>query len=622
MPGYAGKILRINLSSKKHSVEPLDESLAKKYIGGVGLAVKLFVDSVPANADALGPENVLVLATGPLSGTMAPAGGNGHAFSAKSPLTNGIGVATAQGFFGAEVKRAGYDAVVFKGKCEVPTYLWIDDDSVQFLDAHHLWGKSPAETEEMIREELGDQCIRVTAIGAAGEKLARIACILNDRTGVAGRAGMGAVMGSKNLKAIAVRGSKDVAVANSDGFLDFCKAAHEKMKGPITATHRSLGSASDILVQNAAGCLPTRNFSAGFFESAQKISGERFNEKYVAGINACPSCPMRCEHIAVVRGGPYRGAYARVEYGPVWAFGPQCGIDRLDAIVKAMDVCSFYGLDAVSTGNIVGFAMDCFESGAVPKERFDGLDMRFGNHEAMLEMVSKIGKREGVGDLLAEGVRRAAEKFGGNAVKLANHVKGIEMTGQEVRCSKADALGYAVTFRGPYNNLRECNAFDIKEGTKLAQKPGAVSGRAVMESEDLYAAMDSLIVCRFTECVYRADGGVGDLAKLYSLATGIEMSPGSLKLVGERINNLARAFNAREGFSRKDDSLPPKLLSTPIPRGPSKGSVVASADLDILLDDYYAARGWTREGVPTEAKLKELGIEDASKMLKTKAAGV
>ncbi len=617
MFGYAGRILHVNLSTKDLKIEPLREDLAKKYIGGIGLAIKLILDHTEPGINPLGPENTLVLATGPLSGTIAPTGGNGHAFATKSPLTNGIGESKARGFFAADLKQAGYDAIVFKGKCQKPTYLWIDDDSVQFVDAQHLWGKSPAETEEAIKEELRDQYIRVAAIGPAGEKLVRVASIMNDRTRAAGRAGMGAVMGSKRLKAIALRGSKDVEVADSDGLLELCKKLHERAKGPATKKYRTLGTPENTLVHNALGCLPTRNFSAGSFDGAERVSGEHLNERFVAKINACSSCPMRCEHIAVVPEGPYKGTTVRAEYEPIWSFGPHCGVDRLDAILKAIELCNFYGIDAISTGNIIGFAMDCYENGILTDKDTDGLDLRFGNHEAMLEMVRKIGLKEGLGETLAEGVKRAAEKIGKGAEKLANHIKGLEMTGYDIRCLKTAALGYAVSFRGADHNRHGAYALDIKEKVnRFVVEKGR--GKMVMEIEDLYTIIDSLIVCKFSRGIYEGSGGFGDLAKLYTLVTGVEMSPEELRSAGERINNLARVFNVREGFTRKDDHLPPKVMSTPIPEGIAKGSVITQEELDLPLDDYYEARGWTKEGIPTEGKLRELGMGDAIEIVRAR----
>lgn len=616
MFGYAGRILRIDLSTGKTKVSPLSVEYAKKYIGGIGLGMALLLENSEPRVDPLSPENPLILTTGPFSGTMAPTGGNGHAFVAKSPLTNGVGEAKSHGFFGSELKRAGYDAVIFENKAEKPVYVWIDDDSVQLMDAKHLWGKSPKETEDAIREDLGDYYIRVASIGLAGEKLARVAAIINDTTRAAGRTGMGAVMGLKNLKAIAVRGTKDVSVAKPEEFMEFVKMMHERMKGPATVKYRTLGTPLNVLVHNSLGALPTRNFTNAVFEGAEKVSGEYLNEHFVVKINGCSSCAMRCEHIAVVPEGPYKGTTTRVEYEPLWSFGPHCGVDRMDAILKAMELCNYYGLDSLSTGNIVGFAMDCYEHGILTKEDTDGLELEFGNAEAMVELVHKIGKREGIGDILAEGVKRAAEKIGKGAEKFANHIKGLEMTGYDIRGLKTAALGYAVSFRGADHNRHGAYGLDLK-GTVDRFKVEKGRAKLVIDLENLYTIIDSLIICKFSRGTYYE--GFKDLAKYYTLVTGIEMTPEELERTGERINNLGRLFNIREGFTRKDDHLPPKIMSTPIPDDTvSKGSYITQEELDLMLDDYYATRGWTKEGVPTLEKLKELGLEDLAYIVEGK----
>ena len=597
MFGYAGRILRIDLSSGAVKTEPLKEEVAKKYIGGIGLGIRLLLDNSEAGVDPLSPENPLILTTGPFSGTIAPTGGNGHAFVSKSPLTGGVGEAKSHGFFGSEMKRAGYDAIIFENKAEKPIYIWIDDDNVQFMDAKHLWGKSPQETETLIKDELGDYYIRVAAIGLAGEKLSRIACIINDRTRAAGRTGMGTVMGSKNLKAIAIRGTKDVKVAHPEEFLEFVKMLHERMKGPATTKYRTLGTPLNVLVHNALGALPTRNFTNATFEGAEKVSGEYLNEHFVVRIVGCSSCAMRCEHIAVVPEGPYKGTTVRVEYEPLWAFGPNCGVDRMDAILKAMELCNYYGLDSLSAGNIVGFAMDCYEHGILTEKDTGGLKLNFGNAEAMVKLVHMMARREGLGDVLAEGVRRAAERIGRGAEKLANHIKGLEMTGYDIRGLKTAAVGYAVSFRGADHNRHGAYGLDLK-GTVDRFKFEKGRSKLVIEIEDLYTIIDSLIICKFSRGTYYE--GFEDLAKYYTLATGISMTAEELRLAGERINNLGRLFNIREGFTRKDDHLPPKVMSTPIPDDTvSKGSYITQEELDFMLDDYYAARGWTREGIPT-----------------------
>ena len=616
MYGYAGRILHVDLTTGKTYTEPLNEDYAKKYIGGIGLGMRLWLDNSKAGVDPFSPENPLVLATGPTSGTVWPTGGNGHAFVAKSPQSYGIGESKSHGSFGTELKRAGYDAVIFHGKAEKPVYVWIDDDSVQILDASHLWGKSPAETEDVIKEELGDYYIRVAAIGPAGEKLVRIACIINEKTRAAGRCGMGAVMGSKNLKAIAVRGTRDVTVAKPDEFLEFVKEFHERMKGPATKKYRTLGTPENVLVHNALHCMPTRNYNNAHFEAAEKVSGEYLNERYVAKIIGCSSCAMRCEHICVVTEGPYKGAMARVEYEPLWALGPYCGIDRLDAVIKGSELCNYYGMDSISAGVIVGFAMDCFENGILTAKDMDGIEARFGNHEALVKLLEKMGKREGIGDILAEGVKFAAEKIGKGAEKLAQHIKGVEVTGYDLRCLKTAALGFAVSFRGADHNRHGAYAFDVKgKFNRLKYEKGRA--KAVKDIEDVYTIIDSLIICKFSRGTYYKE--FEDLAKLYTLVIGWETTPDEMRLKGERINNLARVINVREGLGRKDDHLPYKVMHMPIPdEGPSKGAYVTQEELDMMLDDYYEVRGWTRDGIPTPEKLKALGMDDLIPIVEAK----
>lgn len=608
MLGYAGKILHVDLNTGKTRVAPLTEDYAKKYIGGIGLGMKLWLDNTAAGVDPLSPENTLVLALGPISGTMFPTGGNGHAFVAKSPETLGVGEAVAHGTFGAEMKRAGYDAVILHGKAEKPVYLWIDDDSVQMLDAAHLMGKSPSETEEAIKEELGDYYIRVASIGLAGEKLSRIACIINEKTRAAGRTGLGAVMGSKNLKAIAVRGTHDIVPAKPDQFMDMVKEFHERMKGPATMKYRTLGTPENVLVHNALYCMPTRNYNNAHFEEAEKVSGEVLNEKFVAKIIGCSSCAMRCEHEVVVPEGPYKGTMTRMEYETLWALGPYCGISRLDAIIKGMELCNYYGMDAIGAGVVVGFAMDCYENGILSQKDFDGLEAQFGNSDALLLILEKMGKREGIGNILADGVRMAAQKIDKGAEKLAQHIKGLEVTGYDLRCLKTAALGFAVSFRGADHNRHGAYVFDVK-GKVDRLKAERGRGKMVRDMEDTYALIDSFIICKFSRGTFYKE--LDDMAKLYNLVTGIDMSAEELKRSGERINTIGRLINIREGFSRKDDTLPWKVMHMPIPdEGPVKGAFVSQEELDLLLDDYYESRGWNVDGVPTVEKLKELGMDD------------
>jgi aldehyde:ferredoxin oxidoreductase len=615
---YNKRILYVDLTSGKIETKPVKDEILKKYIGGIGLGMKLWLDNSKAGVDPFSPENPMVFTTGPLTGTLSPSAGNSYAVVSKGPLTEGILNCEAHGFFGPDLKRAGYDAVVFTGKSEKLVYTWIDDDSVQLLDAEHLRGKSPAETDETIREEMGDFYIRVSAIGEAGEKLSRIALVINDEYRAIGRGGMGAVMGSKNLKAVAVRGTHDVNVANIEEFKEFVRTIYERMKGPATRKYRTLGTPENVLVLNALAALPTRNFTQATFEGAEKVSGEYLNERYIKKIIGCATCGMRCDHIALVPEGEYKGATSRVEFECLWALGPLCGVDRLDAVIEAIRLCDYYGIDCISAGNIVAFAMDLYENGIITKKDTDGLDLSFGNHEALVETVRRMGTRKGwLGDILAEGSMRAAENVDKGAEKYANHIKGMELPGYDLRTLKTAALGFSVSFRGACHLRSGAYSPDVK-GKVDRFKIEKGRGKIVMDGEDLYNVVDSLILCKFSRGVMY--DGLKDMANYYTLATGIEMTPEELIKAGERINNLARVINIREGKgTREYDTLPWKIMHVPVPdEGVAKGAVVSQKEFDIGLDDYYSVRGWTKDGIPTPEKLKELGLDDLVSIVKKK----
>jgi aldehyde:ferredoxin oxidoreductase len=609
MYAYAGKILRVNLTTGKVSTEPLTEEMAKNYIGGIGLGIRLLMDNSKPGVDAFDPDNPIIYLTGPLSGTLGPTGGNSYAVVSKSPETGGVANAEAHGFFGPDLKRAGYDAVIIQGKAPKLSYLWIDDDKVEIRNAEYLQYQTVNETDHMIRDELGDFYIRVSAIGEAGERLCRFAAIINDEFRAIGRAGMGGVMGSKNLKAVAVRGTHDVNVADMDGFREFIKMIYERMKGPATKKYKTLGTPQNVLVLNSLNALATRNFSNSQFEGAERVSGEWLNEHYVKKIVGCATCGMRCDHIAVVPEGPYQGATSRLEFECLWSMGPLCGIDRLDAVIEAMRIVNEYGMDGISIGVVVAFAMDCYEHGVITKEQTDGIDLRFGNAEALIAIIHKIGKREGwLGNALAEGVAKAAEIIGGDAWKYACHIKGLELPGYDLRTLKTAALGFSVSFRGACHLRNGAYSPDVK-GKVNRFKIEAGRGKMIVPDGHIYNVIDSLIVCKFSRGTYY--DGLKDLANYYTLATGIPMTAEGLDKAGERIENLARLFNIREGKgTREYDTLPWKVKNTPVPEeGAAKGMCVSDEEHQLGLDDYYAARGWDSNGVPTLEKLKELGLE-------------
>jgi aldehyde:ferredoxin oxidoreductase len=609
MYAYAGRIMRVNLTSGKVSTEPLREEMAKNYIGGIGLGIRLLMDNSKPGVDAFDPDNPIIYLTGPLSGTLGPTGGNSYAVVSKSPATGGVGNAEAHGFFGPDLKRAGYDAVIITGKAPKLSYLWIDDDKVEIRNAEHLQYKTVNETDHMIREELGDFYIRVSAIGEAGERLCRFAAIINDEFRAIGRAGMGGIMGSKNLKAVAVRGTHDVNVADMDGFREFIKMIYERMKGPATKKYKTLGTPENVLVLNSLAALATRNWTNATFEGAERVSGEYLNEHYVKKIVGCATCGMRCDHIAVVPEGPYAGSTSRLEFECLWSMGPLCGIDRLDAVIEAMRITNEYGMDGISIGVVVAFAMDCYEHGIITKEQTDGIDLRFGNAEALIAIIHKIGKREGwLGNILAEGTAKAAELIGGDAYKYACHIKGLELPGYDLRTLKTAALGFSVSFRGACHLRNGAYSPDVKgKVNRFKIEPGR--GKMIVPDGHIYNVIDSLIVCKFSRGTYY--DGLKDLANYYTLATGIPMTAEELDKAGERIENLARLFNIREGKgTREYDTLPWKIKNTPVPDdGPAKGVCVSDEEFQLGLDDYYAARGWDINGVPTPEKLEEVGLE-------------
>lgn len=606
MFAYTGKILHVDLTTGRHRTETFGEDFARKYIGGTGFGIKTLIDNLKPGTDAFDPGNPLIYAVGATTATMLPCTASKFGVFAKSPASGLLGEAYSTGQWGAELRSAGYDILVITGRSPKPVYLWIDDQSVQIRNAAHLWGKTTWDAEQKIRDELGDQNIRVSGIGQAGENRVVYASLINDHFRAAGRSGLGAVAGSKNLKAVAVRGTHDTAVAEPEELLALNKDLYERAKGPATSKYRGLGTPANMLSMNALGCLPTRNYQSASFDGIATVSGEHLNQHYVAKIQGCSSCPCRCEHVAEVKEGPFKGGIARVEYEPTMAFGPYCGVSDLGAVIKAIEYCNLYGCDAISTGIVIGFAMECYEKGLITTEQTGGLELTFGNGEAMVEMVRKIALRQDIGAVLAEGVKGAAAKIGQGSDHFAMHVKGVEMTGYDARTLKTMALAYAVSRRGADHQRAGSYSWDLSgKVDRFTADHGR--GKLVMGDEDLYCIIDSMIICKFTRTIWKI---YDDIAKAYSLVTGIPMTNAEMGQAGERMSNLARLFNIREGLTRKDDSLPPRVMLDPVPDGVAKGQVTTQADLDILLDGYYDARGWDKAGVPTLAKLEELGLGD------------
>jgi len=612
MAGWWGRLLRVDLTRGRVVVESLDEGLVRRLLGGRGLATYILWREVPAGADPLGPENRLVFAPGVLTGVPAPGCGR-NGVAALSPLTGRLGSAEAGGFWGAELKRAGFDALVVEGRSPAPVYLWIHDGVAEIRDARHLWGLETGEVEARLREELGPR-IRVCQCGPAGEKLVRFACVVNDLTHFAGRTGLGAVMGSKKLRAIAVRGETPVPVADEAGFRRLVREMSAAWKEKAWGLHEH-GTAGSTAALSAQGGLPTRNFRQGSFEGVEKIDGRTMTATLLAGRESCFACPIRCKRV-VRAASPYRidPRYGGPEYESVAALGSCCGVDDLAAICKANEICAAQGLDTISTGVTVAFAMECVERGVLSSWHGKGLP-RFGDAEGMVELVRQIAAREGIGDLLAEGTLRAARFFGQGSEAWAVQVKGQEVPMHEPRLKHALGLGYAVSPTGADHCHNLHDTAWIKEGSAV-KEAGVFGLQGPVSLHDLgpdkvrlfcYITnwrhfQDSAVVCYFVPWTY------GQLTELVRSVTGWNTSLFELEKVGERVATLARLFNMRQGWTREEDVLHPRFFE-PFAGGPLDGVSVPREGLEGALRLYYGMMGWDPDtGIPTPARLAELGL--------------
>jgi aldehyde:ferredoxin oxidoreductase len=618
MYGYAGRMLIVDLTSKESKIEPISESFCRKFIGGNGFSTSLLLKYQKPGVDALSPDNVLVFAVGPFCGTAIPTSAK-YVIQAKSPLTGFQGKSIGSSFWSLAFRSAGYDALLINGRAEKPTYLFIDDNTVEFCNAQDLWGRDCFETDTMIRETIGDDNVRVATIGPAGEKLVRFASIVSDHHHEDdGRTGMGAVMGSKQLKAVAVRGSKTVEVANIDELLDLCGEYYKKIaKGQITTIMKDMGSIGTGMEYLSNCATPIRNFqsadpskeSTSMSEDIRNITTQWIRDQYVHRGIACAACPIGCDHVDIIRAGPYDGITYKVEYQGMYALGTNCGVWYLPAIVKAGRLCDSLGIDVISTGVVIAWAMECTEKGILTPKETEGIDLSFGNHEALMEIIPKIANREGLGDVLAEGVKRASEKIGNGSESFAMHSKGLEFPGFDVRGLKATALSFAVSTRGADHigaavfgpEIRgRINRFKFEKG----------QGEFVAQKENNLTIFDLLMICKFSGNLWM--NAYNDFVRLYTLTTGIPLTVKELITAGERVWNMGKIFNVREGWTRKDDTLPPRVFNDPISDGCAKGSHLTKEEFDFMLDDYYVARGWTMEGVPTKKKIRELGLSDIS----------
>ncbi len=589
--GYVGKLLRVNLTDGKCNEEPLDYDLAAKYIGGRGYGVKLLFHELKPGTEPLSADNKIVFMTGPLTG-LAPASGRSAVIS-KSPLTGGIFDANTGGTWGVELKKAGFDGIIVEGASKKPVYLLIKNGKWELKSAEKLWGKNTVEVTETLERE---ENAKVACIGLAGENLVKFACIMNDGDRTAGRGGLGAVMGAKKLKAIVVKGDSKLKPVNEYAFKQYHKKMLEILRGhPLTGD--GLGRFGTLILVNPInkhGIFPIKNFRGGHIKEADQISGETMT-KYLVKKKACATCPIACGRIAKVGETTTSGP----EYESTWALGPQCGCTEPETIAKANNLCNDYGLDTISMGNTLGFAMECSEKGLI-KER-----LPYGDEKTILKTIEQTAKREGIGALLADGTKRMAETVGGK--EFAIHVKGLELPAYDPRGVKGQALSFCTSNRGgchlrsymiPSEVLSNPRYLD---NMKTEGKP-----KMVKELEEIMAVMDSLSICKFTTlAMFHTLSWESDLyAKLLTTATGFYFDEKELRKAGERIFNLERCFNIREGFTMKDDALPARF-NEPIHGGPADGAV---SSVDEMLQEYYQLRGWDQNGVPGEKKLEELDI--------------
>ncbi len=602
MKCYNRRMLKVDLTNKKAVVEEIKEEDLKSLIGGKGLGIKILLERLKQGVAPLSPENILVFAVGPIEGLIFPGDSKTGVFF-KSPLTGIFGESYCGGAFGPQLKLAGYDALMITGVSDKPVYLKIFDKDVEFKDASHLWGKDAYETEDIIKKD-EDGKVQVACIGPAGENLVRFACINNAKGRQFGRCGAGAVMGSKKLKAIAILGTGKVEPENIEEFNKIREYVLEQAK-KVLKSLSEYGTPPMISLMSAAGALPTRYWTEGEFENVEKISAETMKKTIVKANRGCYGCAVACGKLSKIEQGPFAGVEVEgPEFETLFSFGSLCGIDNLEAIAKANEVCDRLGIDTISAGNAVAFAMQCYEKGILDEKTAEGLKLNFGNWEAMLELLPKIAFRKGLGDILADGVREAGKKIGGEAEKLAVHVKGLEPPAYDPRGIKAKALTYAISSRGACHlrhfvhrpNLVGKHAF--RKDIPVDKFSYEEQVEMIIEMENFYTLVDTMILCRFVCLPVLGPILWDELTRLYNALTGLNIKTEDLVKIGEKINQMVRVFNVREGVTRKDDCLPERFYKEPLTKGSAKGHVVEKEKFERMLDKYYTLRGWDKEGKP------------------------
>ncbi|RLE71657.1 MAG: aldehyde ferredoxin oxidoreductase [Thermoprotei archaeon] len=606
--GYVGKIARINLTEEKISFESLDLNMASKFIGASGFAIRFLIDEIDPAIDPFSPENKLIIMTGALTGTIVP-GANKFAVAAKSPLTMGYGEAHAGGFWGVELKRAGYDGLIIEGRAEKPVYIYIKDNLIEIRNAVNLWGKSTSKTDKIIKDIHKDRGVRVFSIGIGGENLVRYACIVTEER-IAGRTGMGAVMGSKNLKAIAVRGSGRIGIKNYDRVRMLVKRLYPAiMSYPPSQIRALYGTNGEMPIFYEYGDVPIKNFSLGKWDGIKKISGKAIVEKMLKRHRACFNCPVHCwKEVEVEIEGMGKIVTKSPEYETATSLGSNLLIDNPEAIVYMSYLCNEYGIDTISTGVTIAWAMEAFEKGALTEEDTGGIELRWGDYNTAIKLIEMIAYRKGFGNILAEGCRLASKLIDKGSEEYAMHVKGVEVPMHDPRAFKGLGLQYATSNRGAdhlygfFVRIEQGERMpDLKIYERVDRFKDEGKGWMVAVREDWDEIVDSMGLCKFV-LIYP-----GHVAGFYSLVTGISKTVRDLLKDGERIFNLKRLFNIACGIGRKDDVLPKRFLKEAFSEGGAKGQVV---NLDKMLREYYEYRDWDEDGKPSRRKIEELGIFD------------
>lgn len=613
---FVGQILRVNLSTGTISTEELNPKWARQTLGGAGLATRYLFDLTKPGIDPLGAENVLIFMTGALTGTPS-ASASRYSVVAKSPQTNLWGQSNSGGFFGPALKWSGFDGIIFEGISPEPVYLAVLDGKAQLHKADHLWGLTVPECDDRLQSEIG-RSVTIACIGPAGENLVRYASIMNNKNRAAGRTGMGAVMGSKRLKAIACGGNQHISLHNQAEFNRVTQKQRQYMDESIMKiAFDAFGTNMIADMVNVRGGYPAHNWQEGTFEQIENVNAQAITDQVLVEGVRCFACPTACGRGTEIRTGKWKGARGEgPEYETTNTLGAMCGVDDLNAITKANYLCNEYGVDTISTGATIAFAMECYQRGILKEEQTGGIPLKFGDADLIVSLVEKIGKREGIGDLLAEGTRRMADRLGGGSEHFAMHVKGLELPAYDPRAAKITGLGYVTANRGGdhMNGYVQAPTFidmpfliveDSTIRNPLIADPQ--EARVLIDMENALSALDALGGCKFMGVLVSAD----ELVDLVKAATGWDFDVDEFRMCGERLQNLARAYCAREGMRRDQDILPARLMLDPIPDGPARGTTLDRPTLEKMKDAYYQLRGWDiATGVPSPAKLHQLDLDD------------